>query len=164
MKTDQLTTTTCANCGYEIPESLVVDALCVACRYRQATRKPADRLDAIGEPAATEYEIAADKNAYEEFCHASQPEEPRPANDGLDLEPVLAFLISDAAQVETVGERVLMLAYLMPLVHGRPNNIRELGDRLGCSHTAALKKVSRLKAVFIDDLHEITGKGFQPQP
>jgi hypothetical protein len=147
------TTTTCRDCGNQIPESLLDDALCVVCRY-PAKKKKADENDAV----PTEYEIAADKFAFDVFADAS---EPPPAGDGLDLEPVLAFLIADDAPAQAIGERVLALAYLMPLVHGRPANARELGARLGCSHVAALKKVTKLKAAFAGDLREITETSYQ---
>ena len=154
------TTTTCRDCGNQIPESLVADALCVACRY-PSTKKPVELLDGDGSPVPTEYEIAAAKLAFDVFADAS---EPPPSGDGLDLEPVLAFLIADGATAQAIGERVLMLAYLMPLVHGRPANTRELGARIGCTHTAAQKKVSRLKAAFAGDLREIAEISFQAQP
>lgn len=154
------TTTTCRDCGNQIPESLVADALCVACRYT-STKKPVELLDGDGSPVPTEYEIAADKFAFDAFADAS---EPPPAGAGLDLEPVLAFLIADDASAQAIGERVLMLAYLMPLVDGRPANARELGARLGCSHVAALAKLTKLKAAFAGDLREFAEIPYQAQP
>jgi hypothetical protein len=64
------TTTTCRDCGNQIPESLLDDALCVACRYA-STKKAGEHRDGDGNPIPTEYEIAADKFAFDAFADAS---------------------------------------------------------------------------------------------
>jgi hypothetical protein len=86
------TTTTCTGCGNEIPESLLDDALCCACRY-SSTKKPVENLDGDGSPVPTEYEIAADKFAFDAFADAS---EPTPAGDG-QRAPIIEATATDSA-------------------------------------------------------------------
>jgi hypothetical protein len=152
-RTAPRTTTTCKECGAEIPESLLAEALCVGCRYDSPAKKP----DA-GDPS--EYELALEEYGSE----LSEPSEPEARGAGPDLEQILAWLASGHADAQTIGGRVLMLAYIMPLVDGRPMNLRELGARLGCSHTAARKKVSNLRAHFARESRRIAGGGFQRDP
>lgn len=153
------TRTTCTACGKVIPQSLADDALCVRCRYSEKNDNLPPPLDCN---TATEYSIAAESAAFEDFAAASEAE-PAPAPD-FNLETVLSILIARGAKPQAVGEAVFALAYWLPMVEGRPTNTRELGERLGCSHAGAQKKLARFKAVFIDDLRVTIGESFQPPP
>ena len=144
------TTTSCTECGEEIPESLLSDALCVRCRYPSTGKKPAP-------DGPSEYEIAL-----EQYAAVSQPNEPAAPGDGPDLETILGWLSFGQADAKTIGGRVLMLAFMFPLVPGRPVSLRELGARLGCSHTSARRMCSSLRAHFVRERRKIEARSFQP--
>jgi hypothetical protein len=146
------TTTSCKECGEEIPESLLAEALCVHCRYASPAKKAAA-------DAPTEFSIALETYAVE-----SQPAEPAPRGDNPDLEEILGWLASGQADANTIGARVLILAFLFPLAPGRPLNLRELGARLGCSKTAAGHRVARLRAYFVEQRRKNEAEGCQPEP
>jgi len=146
------TTTTCRECGEEIPESLLAEALCVRCRYACPAKKPA-----ADDP--TEYEIALETYAVE-----SQPAEPAPRGGNPELEEILGWLASGQADAKTIGARVLLLAFMFPLVPGRPESLRSLGARLGCSHTSAGRQVYSLRAHFVEQRRKNTAAGLQPAP
>ena len=84
--------------------------------------------------------------------------EPTPA-ESLDCEQLLQAIL-DRGDKEDVFERVNILGYLLR-VSTAPSNTRELGSRLGISHTAATRKVSK----FCEDLRreymKMARKGFQ---
>ena len=146
------TTTTCKECGKEIPESLLTHALCVRCRYASPAKRPAA-------DAPTEYEIALETYAAE-----SQPTEPAPPGDNPDLEETLGWLASGQADARTIGTRVLLIAFMLPLVPGRPESLRALGARLGCSHTAAGRQVASLRAHFVRERRKNASGGLHPEP
>jgi hypothetical protein len=98
---------------------------------------------------------------------SGEPSEDPARGDGPDLERQMAWVawfIVHQAGAQLVGERVLILAFMCPWVYGRPENLRELGARLGCSHTAARAKVSRLRAYFASQRGKMEAGGFQPDP
>jgi hypothetical protein len=109
------TTTTCRDCGNQIPESLIADALCVSCRYI-STKKPVELLDGDGSPVPTEYEIAADKFAFDAFADASQPPPAASADirrDGIAT-AVLRFLkrLDEIGDSKLIGQTVKVLNFL----------------------------------------------------
>jgi hypothetical protein len=71
---------------------------------------------------------------------------------GIDVEQLIDALLSGNADATRIGERAVLLAYLMPRCTYRPRSLRELGARLGCSHVAARDKLNRVKAEFVKEL------------
>ena len=147
------TTTTCTECGAEIPESLCDDALCTRCRYKPGAQK-------AGADGPSEYDIAILQWGSE----PSEPSEDPAPGDGPRLEAYVAWFILHQAGAQLVGERVLILAFMCQGVYGRPVNLRELGARLGCSHTTAAAKVASLRAFFVSQRGKMEAGGCQPDP
>jgi hypothetical protein len=75
----------------------------------------------------------------------------------LDVEQFIIALVTAAPTLEDIGERVLITAYLMHL-DGAPENLRDLGGRLGCSHTMARRRVSTFCAHFREELGELVSR------
>jgi hypothetical protein len=75
-------------------------------------------------------------------------ETPGTERSGMDVEQLIDALISGNADTVHIGERAVMLSFLMPRCAYRPKSLRELGARLGCSHVAARDKLNRLKTEF----------------
>jgi hypothetical protein len=73
---------------------------------------------------------------------------------GLDLEPILDLFITGARNPREVGERVAILAFLMPRVNSRAKSLRELGAFLGCSHVAARSRLNRLRRILASELSD----------
>lgn len=79
-----------------------------------------------------------------------------PDGGGVDVEQVLDLLMLGNADAQRVGERAILLAYLMPRCARRPQNLRQLGARIGCSHEAARQKLDRLRADFAKEITDFT--------
>lgn len=117
------TTTTCTGCGNEIPESLLDDALCVACRYA-STKKAGEHLDGDGSPVPTEFEIAADAHAFNQYNQDTSEIEAEIHTDetpdngesaqlpplGLDASMVFDLIIPGAKDSKERDLRLLTLA------------------------------------------------------
>jgi hypothetical protein len=63
-----------------------------------------------------------------------------PSLSGATLDCVIT-----ARTLAEIGERAVLLAYVLKSFTA-PKNLRELGHRLGCSHTAARTRLSKFKA------------------
>lgn len=83
-----------------------------------------------------------------------QDGEPAP---GLDAEQLVILAIAGAKTSSDIGERVLVIGYLMK-VDGAPTNLRDLAAILGLSHTGARKRVSRFCSVFRRELAEVVSR------
>ena len=75
---------------------------------------------------------------------------------GVDVEQVLDLLMSCKVSTARIGERAVLLSYLMPRCISRPKTLRELGSRLGCSHVAARDKLTKLKREFAEELADFS--------
>ncbi len=84
-----------------------------------------------------------------------------PSESGPAFEPerLLDLLLAGCRDAAEAGERVAVMAYLMSGCHHRPRSHRELGQFLGCSHTAAADKVARVKAIFAEEFALQVAKG-----
>jgi hypothetical protein len=171
----------CQQCGKEIPVLPVETAFCVKCRYHSPTPKTKGRKSEYEILLEDESSTLAFQNsptppeeailcALEEIG-ASFPDRGLAAGvisagldtrgknrGGLEIEPVLDWLMQSAAVAQIVGERAVMFAYLSKRCKHRPNNLRELGERLGCSHESARQKVDRLKVEFIEEFADLLSK------
>ena len=83
------TTSTCRDCGNQIPESLVADALCVRCRY--SSKKKVEHLDGDGNTIPTERKLAADAYAFQAYSAVSEPQ-PTDAPQDDHLDRLIAWL------------------------------------------------------------------------
>jgi hypothetical protein len=82
-------------------------------------------------------------------------ETPRTGRRGMDVEQLIDALLSGNADTVKIGERAVMLSYLLPGCAYRPTSLRELGTRLGCSHVAARDKLNRLQAEFAGEFADL---------
>jgi hypothetical protein len=82
-------------------------------------------------------------------------ETPAIERSGMDVERLIDALISGNADTVQIGERAVILSYLLPGCAYRPNSLRELGARLGCSHVAARDKLNRLKVEFAGEFADL---------
>ena len=107
-------------------------------------------FDEAGRPVVVTHPVYYDD-------HGGQPSDPR---GEIDPEQLLICLLTRAKNCSEVGERAMVLAYIMQ-VEGGPTTLRALGAALGVSHTGALKAVSRLKADFLREMTKSGLFGFQ---
>ena len=112
------TTTTCLDCGNEIPESLLDDALCVSCRYDGPIERITDCLDEDGLPTLTDLENAANKQAVSDYLTDEPPD--LPAGDQGEARKefqeklcVLAECLMEARTPKTAWHKVHVFAHLM---------------------------------------------------
>ena len=139
------TTTTCTDCGNEIPESLLDDALCVACRYT-STKKPVENLDGDGSPVPTEYEIAADKFAFDAFADAS---EPTPAGDGWRVPIIEAQTAADEPPDKEVPPPHLDSRQLLEtILHGARNPVEIAASAAMCGNLMGCPSAPRTSTEF----------------
>lgn len=89
---------------------------------------------------------------------ADHDEEPQDVG-GVEIEQVLDLLMVGTVDARRIGERAVMLSYLMPRCLNRPKTLRELGCRLGCSHVAARARLTKLRREFAKEMAD-----FGPQP
>lgn len=154
------TTTTCTGCGNEIPESLLDDALCTRCRYT-STKKDVEHLDGDGSPLPTEYEIAADKFAFDTFADASDGQrgpivEAEIATDEaprIDAEQLLDALITGAKNTKEVGQRAVILAFLLKRP-AAPQSKTALAALLGVSRPTGDKLLTVISQCLQRELHD----------
>lgn len=90
-----------------------------------------------------------------------EPQADEGAGNGMNIETAISLLIAGNPNMKTLCDRVWSLAYMMPLVQGRPENARELGAKLGCSHVAALARLTKQKADLKGFLGEMLQKPYQ---
>ena len=92
---------------------------------------------------------------------AAQEEAERPNARGIEVEPFLDALMTAAKDTTEIGERVVLLAYLLgqfgegPGVATAPKSLRELGRLLGCSHVTAGARLNTFRAGFAEDLQRL---------
>jgi hypothetical protein len=106
----------------------------------------------MNEPS--EFEIAADRHAYDTWTDSDQSAE---RGTSLDAEQLLICLLTRAGSVREIGERAAVLGYVMRL-EGAACSLRDLAGVLGMSHTGARKRVSSFKALFRRELNELVSK------
>jgi hypothetical protein len=70
------------------------------------------------------------------------PDDPPDADTPASAAKLLDSLLLGTSDLSKIGARVVILAYCDRRCQRRPKSFRELGDWLGCSHTAARQKVS----------------------
>ena len=140
------TTTTCTDCGNEIPESLLADALCVACRYQPG--KAANQFfNDEGEPALSEYDAACDKQAFATYCTTVDTQQEKESYESVraDAQTIIGefirTMIQDATPLQT-GQRIHVLGFLAGLHTAKTQ--RELATALNVSPG----RITQIRAAF----------------
>ena len=112
------TTTSCSGCGKAIPESIVGDATCVACRYHSAPPK-----SETTQHSDKRFELAATTAAL------TEPDESDARNE--IVSGLLRLLAGDSDHA-TCGRRLIVTAYLSGALPDCSTD-RELAKRLNIS-------------------------------
>ena len=113
------TTTSCSGCGKAIPEAVIGDALCVACRYHDAPPKS----EAITQHSDRRFNEATTTTAHVEHDEADARNE---------IVSGLLRLLAGNGDHATCGRRLIVTAYLSGALPDCSTD-RELAKRLNIS-------------------------------
>lgn len=95
-------------------------------------------LESLAEP------LAWDEGELVPIVMPAEIEPEPPTIKDFDIQQFIIACFHGAKDAVAMGQNIVLLSYILK-VEGAPDNLRDLGFYLHCSHTAARKKVSKFK-------------------